>query len=321
MNPPTKYAQPPSNVPLLVGGGVAALILVGLGASYGWGIYELSKQRTVVEELKSQRTRELSRHLHLEERLGDLKIQQADLETLRNAIAGVQSKLRETQAKLKLLQPQWRSANASMQTAIEAVQKAMETSPVPNVPGPKGETLINVKLKALRPGEVTLEHDAGMSRVTFKDLSPALADRLQPEWWPTLNLPPSPPQHESVNAFLSAFAIPARPLVPAAPEEAVASESELATDGYFQNSVIALRTQISKLQIFIEDATRQTGVLKAKEAQASQKNAKSLSLQRGMDSRAAQQELRAARMVIEKEIQVARVVMLRLQSELKKMNK
>jgi uncharacterized coiled-coil protein SlyX len=306
---------------LRVGGGIAGIVLFCLGASYGWSLYALSKQRAVVDELRSQRTREQARLDHMEERFGDLKVQEADIQALQNAVGKTRGHLEETKAKLKALRPQWQSANSAMQSAVEAVRQAMETTPVPKVPGSKGEMLTNVKLKALRPGEVSLEHDAGMSRIAYKDLSVELADRLQVDWWPTLNLPSAPPDHESVTSFLTAFAIPPRPPVPIAPTGPVETALEVETRGYFETSTMALRTEISKLQLFIEDTSRQTEQLKKMEAMASNRDAKTLSLQRGMDAREAQRQLHTSRLNLEKQMQLARTRILRLQTDLKKLNK
>jgi chromosome segregation ATPase len=258
---------------------------------------------------------------HLEKRLNDLQSRVAELTDLRHQIGMRKTALAESEAALTRLQPLWQAANHQMFSAVEQVRQAAQSTGLPSITVPKGEVLTNVKVRNIGPQSVTLEHDSGMSRVSVKELPSELEDRLQLEWWPALTLPAAPLEHPAVAAVQKMFAVPFREVFSepkAAPAE---SEAAVASNRNFQASVVAIRTELSKLRIALEETNRQIAYLKGQEALAGNKGAKSLTLQRGMDVQTAQRQISVQRGGLEAQTVAVRARIKILEAQLAKLYK
>ena len=321
MNPPKKYAPPPPNPAVKIAAGVIGAIIAAGGFDYGLAKFHQHKQDEQVKTARQQFNVEQQRLASLQHELETLESKVADAQSAQTKLEDQQKELEATQKKLAALRTDWQSANSSMMSAVEAVRQACKTTPVSKVANAKGEAWTNVLVKSIQAGEVTIEHESGMKRLSINELPSELEDRLQTQWWPELKWPTAPPDHPSVTAAQRDFATPAKEVIPEKVVVDVEQDAASERTGYFEATMLGLRTEVSKLRIWMAEAQRQVETLKKQENVAGQRDAKTLSLERGMDAREAGKQLRAARAALEKQIAGARTRIIQLEGQMKKLTK
>ena len=258
-----------ARLPLILG--LLAAVGASVGASYYFTSKDLESSRARLEELQSRLKSIAGEKSKEDQKLTELRDAIANANVLKKQNSTLAEEVATRTKELMAAKAKWDQFSSQFHLDIDAVRKNASSTPIPSLENPKGDPYMNVKILDIGSNFVALEHDAGMKRLSLKDLPAELSDRLLLDWRPTYTLPEHPnpePEDAALIKSLTLIAPPA-PDIPAEVSPAAKAEADkmvqaiLATNakGFTNRPREEIQQMLGAMKTWILDALRQRAEL------------------------------------------------------------